>query len=236
MFWIFAAVALVLVVYSKGCRNVFIGLLVIAGLGGYALYQYAQRHTGAAVPAHPVLHAPPLERPNASGSVSRTKQSPAVGGVAGSKRGTAGDGPTDGAEDTVALSADEAEAIDMACLHDQVSNGPLAYRQCRSRQIDALRVGPRTPDLSALQSGEKTALEFACNHAKVARGPVAFNQCLLAQLASLSNDNREPSLAGIDAGERDAIEFACLHDQVANGPAAYNRCLRSQLKQIGIIR
>jgi len=127
------------------------------------------------------------------------------------------------------LSGPERESIEAACSTDKYVNGPAAYKNCITGQMDSLRNGVRRPDLSRLTGAERESIEAACSTDKYVNGPAAYNACLTQQVSALTPQNRRPDLSRLSSSERESIEAACSTDKYVNGPSAYNNCLSSQL-------
>jgi hypothetical protein len=75
------------------------------------------------------------------------------------------------------------QSIELACI-TQKSNGPVAYRECLNKQIDALRGSPGIPSLSGLDAATQQSIGLACITQK-SNGPAAYGECLRAQLHSI---------------------------------------------------
>lgn len=135
--------------------------------------------------------------------------------------------------ETVQITSEERQSIEMVCLSDKVNNGPAAYQRCVDRQVATLGPNNRRPDLSGLSSGERQSIEIVCLSDKVNNGPAAYNKCIGRQVASLGSSSRRPDLSALSSEERQSIEMVCLSDKINNGPAAYNKCLQSHLASLG---
>lgn len=127
------------------------------------------------------------------------------------------------------LSTEERSSIELACIIAK-SNGPAAYNQCVSSQLQELAAAPRMPSLVALSYDERSAMQLACITRK-SDGAAAYNRCLVGQLQELENAPRQPSLAGLSYDEKSAIDLACITTK-SDGPASYNRCLLTQLGEL----
>ena len=136
-----------------------------------------------------------------------------------------------GMPDLSRLDGETRQSIELACI-GQKSDGPVAYRDCLNKQINALRGSPGIPSLSGLDGETRQSIELACIGRK-SDGPVAYGDCLNKQINALRGSPGIPSLSGFDGETRQSIELACI-GQKSDGPVAYGDCLRAQLHSIGI--
>jgi DnaJ domain len=134
--------------------------------------------------------------------------------------------------DLSGLTYSERQSIQAACSHAKYMEGPAAYDQCLSRQLQAWEVGPKEPNLSALTYTERQSIQAACSHAKYMEGPAAYDRCLIRQFEAWTTGPKEPDLSGLTPSERQSIQSACSHAKYMEGPAAYDRCLVKQLQAL----
>jgi hypothetical protein len=134
--------------------------------------------------------------------------------------------------DLSGLTSSEHQSIEAACSQAKYLEGPAAYDQCISRQLQAWTLGPRHPDLSGLTSSEHQSIEAACSQAKFLEGPAAYDSCLVRQLQAWSAGPKQPNLSGLTSSEHQSIEAACSQAKFLEGPAAYDRCLVRQLQAL----
>jgi hypothetical protein len=88
-----------------------------------------------------------------------------------------------GAPDLSGFDSETQQSIELACV-TQFSNGPVAYRGCLNKQVDALRGSPGIPSLSGIDSDTRQSIELACV-TQFSNGPVAYGDCLRTQLDSI---------------------------------------------------
>jgi hypothetical protein len=168
-------------------------------------------------PATAVLSVPEARSPGARRSVRQTEET----GASAREESK-----------PVSLSADEGTSLEAACSNDRYLNGPVAYKACLARQIEALERAPRGLKLTGLSADERQSTEAACSNDKYLNGPAAYNRCIARQLASLSTAPRDIDLSSLSRVERESLDAACSNDKYLNGPAALNACIARQLSSL----
>ena len=109
------------------------------------------------------------------------------------------------------VSASERSMIESACSVDRQINGPVAYYNCQSRQLQALSNVSR-PILFGISTTELSMIESACSVDRQINGPAAYYNCQRHQLQALSRVSQRPDWSGISLSERGMVESACNVD------------------------